>query len=68
MPVGISDIGLYVPSPMMEVNTVIQKRILSDPRLNRHLQRAVRVTGHFEQRKIVVYHVPRHSVLDFFDG
>jgi hydroxymethylglutaryl-CoA synthase len=43
--VGISDLSVYVPEPMVEVDAVIRRRILDNPRMNRHFQRAVRVTG-----------------------
>jgi hydroxymethylglutaryl-CoA synthase len=44
-PVGISDIGLYVPQPSISLDTVVQKRVGHNPRLDRHLERACRVTG-----------------------
>ena len=43
--VGISDIGLYVPPPEMNVESLIERRVRENPQLNRHLERAGRVTG-----------------------
>jgi hydroxymethylglutaryl-CoA synthase len=43
--VGISDIRMYVPSPAIDVDTVVQRRVSLNPRLDRHLERACRVTG-----------------------
>lgn len=43
--VGISDIRLYVPPPSIELKELVAKRVLLNPRLDRHLERACRVTG-----------------------
>ncbi len=43
--VGISDIRLYVPPPSIELTELVAKRVLLNPRLDRHLERACRVTG-----------------------
>lgn len=43
--IGISDIGLYLPSPTIAVDTVVARRVLEDPRMARHFDRALRVTG-----------------------
>lgn len=43
--VGISDIGLYVPCPEMDVEALIERRVRDNPMLSRHLDRAGRVTG-----------------------
>jgi hydroxymethylglutaryl-CoA synthase len=43
--VGISDIGIHIPSPGIDLERLIKERVTSDPRLERHLQRAVRTTG-----------------------
>jgi hydroxymethylglutaryl-CoA synthase len=42
---GISDISLYVPSPSIGLDTLVKRRVLLTPRLDRHLERACRVTG-----------------------
>ncbi|HET6451005.1 MAG TPA: hydroxymethylglutaryl-CoA synthase [Spirochaetia bacterium] len=42
---GISDISLYVPSPSIGMDTLVKRRVLLTPRLDRHLERACRVTG-----------------------
>lgn len=42
---GISDISLYVPSPSIGLDTLVQRRVLLNPRLDRHFERACRVTG-----------------------
>ena len=44
-PVGITDIGLYVPKPRMDLDVLIARRVGQDPRLERHLERAVKTTG-----------------------
>ncbi len=43
--VGISDIGLYVPPPVIDLENLVQRRVRLNPRLVRHLERACRVTG-----------------------
>ncbi len=43
--VGISDISLYVPQPAMDIETLVERRVRLNPRLDRHLERACRVTG-----------------------
>ncbi len=43
--VGISDIGIYVPAPMMDIATLVDRRVKLNPRMDRHLERACRVTG-----------------------
>ncbi|HUJ73952.1 MAG TPA: hypothetical protein VL359_03800, partial [bacterium] len=44
-PVGISDIGLYIPQPCIDLETLVRRRVGHAPRLDRHLERACRVTG-----------------------
>ena len=44
-PVGISDIGVYVPQPSISLETLVQRRVSLNPRLDRHFERACRVTG-----------------------
>ncbi|MGA2381124.1 MAG: hydroxymethylglutaryl-CoA synthase [Spirochaetia bacterium] len=43
--VGISDIGLYVPQPAIDLENLVERRVRLNPRLDRHLKRACRVTG-----------------------
>ncbi|MBN1834856.1 MAG: hypothetical protein JW820_03335 [Spirochaetales bacterium] len=43
--VGISDIGIHIPSPRMDLGYLIQERVASDPKLARHMERAVATTG-----------------------
>jgi len=43
--IGISDIQIYLPEPRIALNTVIDERVREMPRLERHLQRACRMTG-----------------------
>jgi len=43
--VGISDMGMYVPPPQMDVEALVERRVRENPQLDRHLQRAGRVTG-----------------------
>jgi hydroxymethylglutaryl-CoA synthase len=43
--IGISDINIYVPRPKLELDELIKKRSEHNPRLARHLDRALRVTG-----------------------
>jgi hydroxymethylglutaryl-CoA synthase len=42
---GISDIRLYIPSPRIDLGTLVERRVAENPRLDRHLERACRVTG-----------------------
>ncbi len=42
---GISDIQVYVPEPMLPLGALVAGRVKQTPRLERHLQRALRVTG-----------------------
>ncbi|TVQ25440.1 MAG: hydroxymethylglutaryl-CoA synthase [Spirochaetaceae bacterium] len=44
-PVGISDIALYVPSPYITLQTLLNMRIRENPSLERRLNRAVETTG-----------------------
>ena len=43
--IGISDINIYVPRSRLELDVLVKKRSESNPRLARHLDRALRVTG-----------------------
>jgi hydroxymethylglutaryl-CoA synthase len=43
--VGISDIGIYIPAPAMDLEILVNKRVKMNPRMDRHLERALRVTG-----------------------
>jgi hydroxymethylglutaryl-CoA synthase len=43
--IGIGDINLYVPSPRLDLDLLIDERIRWNPRLARHLERARQVTG-----------------------
>ncbi len=43
--VGISDIFLYVPEARIGIDELVERRVSDDPRLERHLERACRVTG-----------------------
>jgi hydroxymethylglutaryl-CoA synthase len=43
--VGINDIGIYIPPPAMDLDTLVERRVKMNPRLDRHLERACRVTG-----------------------
>lgn len=42
---GISDIRVYLPEPTLDLSTLVTERVKENPRLERHLQRACRVTG-----------------------
>lgn len=44
-PVGISDILIHVPAPAMDLAVLIEQRVMHNPGLKRHLERACRVTG-----------------------
>jgi len=48
--VGISDIGLYLPSPEIEIQTIVDERSQRDPRLEKHLRRAQETTGQRRMR------------------
>ncbi|MBN2508944.1 MAG: hydroxymethylglutaryl-CoA synthase [Spirochaetales bacterium] len=43
--IGISDIALYVPENELDLKTLMKERVRWNPRLERHLERALRVTG-----------------------
>jgi hydroxymethylglutaryl-CoA synthase len=43
--VGISDIRVYVPAPAMDLAVLVEQRVMHNPGLKRHLERACRVTG-----------------------
>ncbi len=43
--VGINDINLYLPSPRMDLNALVEQRVMENPRLETHLERARRTTG-----------------------
>lgn len=44
-PVGLSDLALYIPSPKMNLNSLLDYRIQADPKLERRLRRALTTTG-----------------------
>jgi hydroxymethylglutaryl-CoA synthase len=43
--VGISDIRVYLPNPVIDLQDLIRKRVAEHPRLARHLSRALATTG-----------------------
>jgi hydroxymethylglutaryl-CoA synthase len=43
--IGISDINIYVPQAKLDLGVLIKERSVSNPKLARHLDRALRVTG-----------------------
>src|SRR5579864_188740 len=43
--VGIGDISVYVPAPAIGLETLIEQRVMHNPGLKRHMERARRVTG-----------------------
>jgi hydroxymethylglutaryl-CoA synthase len=43
--IGLSDIGLYVPGPKMVLESLAEERIIDNPKLARHLDRALNFTG-----------------------
>jgi len=49
-PVGLSDIRLCIPSLMMDLERIVDRRALEEPSLRRHLERAMRVTGQKSMR------------------
>ena len=49
-PVGISDLTLYVPNPVMELDSLIKRRIAEEPKLERRLRRAIETTGQKSMR------------------
>ncbi|TVR07026.1 MAG: hydroxymethylglutaryl-CoA synthase, partial [Spirochaetaceae bacterium] len=49
-PVGISDLTLYVPNPVMELDSLIERRIAEEPKLERRLLRAIETTGQKSMR------------------
>jgi hydroxymethylglutaryl-CoA synthase len=43
--IGISDISIYIPRAKLELDVLIRERSAANPRMARHLDRAMRVTG-----------------------
>lgn len=43
--IGISDLFLYVPSPRISLDSLVDHRVESDPKLERRLRRALETTG-----------------------
>jgi len=43
--VGISDIRVYLPNPVIDLQELIRKRVAEHPRLARHMDRALATTG-----------------------
>ncbi len=43
--VGISDIRVYLPNPVIDLQELIRKRVAEHPRLARHMARALATTG-----------------------
>jgi hydroxymethylglutaryl-CoA synthase len=43
--IGISDINIYIPKAKLDLSVLIKHRAEANPRLARHLDRALRVTG-----------------------
>jgi hydroxymethylglutaryl-CoA synthase len=43
--IGISDLAVYVPPLELDLRLLVAERVKQDPRLARHLERALRVTG-----------------------
>ncbi len=42
---GVSNIALYIPAPRIDLRSLVERRVLDNPRLDRHMERACRVTG-----------------------
>lgn len=45
IPVGISDLALYIPSPYITLDDIVRKRVSENPSFERKLRRAVEITG-----------------------
>ena len=45
MKLGIGDIAVYVPRQMMRLTDLVRRRGEEDPKLARHMSRAVQYTG-----------------------
>ena len=43
--VGISDLGIYVPEPLMDLEQLFKRRVRENPALERRLRRAIDSTG-----------------------
>lgn len=48
--VGIGDMALYVPSPMISLETILRKRSAADPAFERRLRRAIEATDQLSIR------------------
>jgi hydroxymethylglutaryl-CoA synthase len=43
--IGISDLGIYIPSQKIDIQEIFKQRISQDPGFERRLKRAIEVTG-----------------------
>ena len=43
--IGIGDIGVYLPQPVIDLHEVVDKRVAQQPKLAKHMQRAMQTTG-----------------------
>jgi len=43
--IGLSDIALHIPEPYIKLDTLVAERVKEDPQLEKHLDRAIKVTG-----------------------
>jgi hydroxymethylglutaryl-CoA synthase len=43
--IGISDIGVHLPRPAIDLRKVVDKRVTEQPQLAKHMQRAMQTTG-----------------------
>ena len=43
--VGISDISVYLPKPVIDLHELVRRRVAQQPKLARHMERAMATTG-----------------------
>ena len=43
--IGISDISVYLPQPLIDLQQIVDKSVAQQPKLARHMERALAVTG-----------------------
>lgn len=53
--IGLSDIALHLPEPHIELDKIVAERVKQDPSLEKHLDRALKVTGQRGLRFNLIY-------------
>ncbi|MDR7610654.1 MAG: hydroxymethylglutaryl-CoA synthase [Armatimonadota bacterium] len=53
--IGLSDIALHLPDPHISIERIVAERVKEDPQLEKHLDRALKVTGQRGLRFTKIY-------------